>query len=262
MKAGISTASFFNRIHNEDAFIQLKNLGCDLTEVFFTTYSEYEEEFAKKMAGLQDGLTVHSVHALGTQFEPELYNVSSRVRLDAEKIFKKVCRAAQILNAKYLTFHGPYRLKKKPYNIDYKKFGTRTNEIIQIAEEYGLKLSYENVHYAFFNEPFFFQKLKEFCPMLYGTLDIKQSIQGGIDPYDILEAIGDRLSTVHICDIQSNNETAAIGKGIFDFEKLINTLKGKKINAPIILELYSKDYLTLDDLKKNFEYIKHLIKLY
>lgn len=258
MKTGISTASFFNRIYNEDAFQHLKNLGCDLTEVFFTTYSEYEEDFAKKMAQNQDGITVHSVHALGTQFEPELYNTSSRVRTDAEKIFKKVCRAAQILKAKYLTFHGPYRMKKKPYNIDYKKFGTRTNEIIDIAKSYGLNLSYENVHYAFFNEPSFFINLKEYCPMLFGTLDIKQSVQGGIDPYDILDAIGDRLSTVHICDIQGNNETAAIGKGIYDFKKLINTLKNKNIKAPVILELYSKDYQTLDDLKKNFEYIKML----
>lgn len=260
MKVGISTASFFNRIYNEDAFIHLKNIGCDLTEVFFTTYSEYEEDFAQNMADCQGDITVHSVHALGTQYEPELYNISLRVRRDAEKIFKKVCRAAQILNAKYLTFHGPYRMKKKPYNLDYKKFGIRTNEISQIAQEYGLKLSYENVHYAFFNEPSFFNNLKEYCPMLCGTLDIKQSIQGGIDPYDILHAIGDRLSTVHICDIQNNNETAAIGEGVFDFEKLINTLKAKNIYAPVILELYSKDYQTLDDLKKNFEYIKHLIK--
>lgn len=259
MRTGISTASFFNLIYNENAFEKLKLLGCDLTEVFFTTYSEYEEDFAKKMADNQNGITVHSVHALGTQFEPELFNVSSRVRADAEKIFRKVCRAAQILNAKFLTFHGPYRMKKKPYNIDFKNFGARTNEIIQIAQEYGLNLSYENVHYAFFNEPYFFVNLKEYCPMLYGTLDIKQSIQGGIDPYDILQAIGDRLSTIHICDIKSNNETAAIGKGIFDFEKFINTLKSKNISAPVILELYSKDYKTLDELKNNFEYIKSLI---
>ncbi len=259
MKAGISTASFFNRIYNEEAFLHLNLLGCDLVEVFFTTYSEYEEDFAKKMAQSQGNIVVHSVHALGTQFEPELYNVTSRVRSDAEKLFKKVCRAAQILNAKFLTFHGPYRMKKKPYNIDYKKLGRRTNEIIDIAKAYGLKLSYENVHYAFFNEPSFFQNLKEYCPELFGTLDIKQSVQGGVNPYDILDAIGDRLSTVHICDIQSNNETAAIGKGTFDFEKLINTLKHKEVKAPIILELYSKDYDTLDDLKANFEYIKGLI---
>ena len=66
MKAGISTASFFNRIYNEEAFLHLNLLGCDLVEVFFTTYSEYEEDFAKKMAQSQGNIVVHSVHALGT----------------------------------------------------------------------------------------------------------------------------------------------------------------------------------------------------
>ena len=91
-------------------------------------------------------------------------------------------------------------------------------------------------------------------------MDIKQSIQGGVDPYDMLEAIGDRLSTIHICDIKDNNQTAIIGQGAFDFEKFINTLKSKDIAAPVILELYSTDYDTMDELKQNYEYIKKLAR--
>lgn len=259
MKAGISTATFFNRIYNEYAFDQLRELGCDLTEVFFTTYSEYEEDFVNLLAQRKGGIQVHSVHALGTQFEPELFNVSPRVRADAEKIFRKVCQAARILGAKYITFHGQYVMKKKKYVIDYERLGTRINELIDIAKSYGVYLSYENVHYAFFNNPSFFIELKKYCPDLKGTLDIKQAIQGGADPYEMLDAIGDRLSTIHICDVKENNETAIIGKGFFDFEKFINVLKQKNIQAPIILELYSKDYNFMDELKQNFEYIKSLI---
>lgn len=259
MRAGISTASFFNRIYNENAFDQLRELGCDLTEVFFTTYSEYEEDFVNLVAQTKGDITVHSVHALGTQFEPELFNVSPRVRADAEKIFRKVCNAAKILGAKYITFHGPYIMKKKKYVIDYEKFGARINELIDIAKSYGVYLSYENVHYAFFNQPSFFDNLKQYCPDLKGTLDIKQSVQGGADPYEMLDAIGDRLSTIHICDIKENNETAIIGKGNFDFANFINTLKTKNIQAPVILELYSKDYNSMDELKQNFDYIKSLI---
>jgi sugar phosphate isomerase/epimerase len=260
MRVGISTATFFNRIYNEDAFAQLKELGCDLTEVFFTTYSEYEKEFVQKIARAKGDITVHSVHALGTQFEPELFNVSPRVRADAEKIFRKVCDASRVLGAKYLTFHGPYIMKKQEYVIDFEKLGNRINELIDIAKSYGVCLSYENVHYAFFNHPSFFTKLKRYCPEIWGTLDIKQSIQGGVDPYDMLEAIGDRLSTIHICDIKDNNQTAIIGQGAFDFEKFINTLKSKDIAAPVILELYSTDYDTMDELKQNYEYIKKLAR--
>jgi sugar phosphate isomerase/epimerase len=127
MRVGISTATFFNRIYNEDAFDQLKKLDCDLTEVFFTTYSEYEEEFVQKIARAKGDIVVHSVHALGTQFEPELFNVSPRVRADAERIFRKVCNAARILDAKYLTFHGPYIMKKQEYVLNYEKLGNRIN---------------------------------------------------------------------------------------------------------------------------------------
>lgn len=260
MRVGISTATFFNRIYNENAFDQLRELGCDLTEVFFTTFSEYEEDFVQEIARKKGDITVHSVHALGTQFEPELFNISPRVRADAEKVFRKVCNAARILGAKYMTFHGPYIMKKKKYILDFEKLGARINELIDIAKSYGVTLSYENVHYAFFNQPSFFIELKKHCPDIMGTLDIKQSMQGGISPYEMLDAIGDRLSTIHICDIKENNETAIIGKGNFDFEKFINTLKAKNIQAPVILELYSKDYSSMDELKQNFEYIKSLMR--
>lgn len=258
MEVGISTASFFNRLYNEDTFEYLHSIGCNLTEVFFSTYSEYEEDFVNILAKRKGNINIHSVHALGTQFEPELYNISPRVRADAEKIYRKVCRAAQILGAKFLTFHGPYQMKNKTLNINYPSLGARTNELIEIANKYNVCLSYENVHYAYFNKPDFFIKLLEFSPNIYGTLDIKQAIQGDSNPYDMLEAIGDKLSTVHLCDIKENNETAAIGEGKFDFVKLINTLKKKASDIPVILELYSKDYQTLEKLEQNFKYIKSL----
>ena len=46
MKLGISTASFFTKVPTESCFAALREMGVDLTEVFFSSYSELEKGFA------------------------------------------------------------------------------------------------------------------------------------------------------------------------------------------------------------------------
>ena len=46
MEIGISTASLFGRMYNEDAVTAIENLGAKVCEVFLETYCEYTEEYA------------------------------------------------------------------------------------------------------------------------------------------------------------------------------------------------------------------------
>ncbi len=94
MRAGISSATFFNKLFNEDVFDELRRMDCGVCEVFLTTYSEYGEEFAKLLASRKGDIEVHSVHTLNTQFEPELFNKNPRTFADAFALYEKVLARA------------------------------------------------------------------------------------------------------------------------------------------------------------------------
>ncbi|MCI8458298.1 MAG: sugar phosphate isomerase/epimerase [Clostridia bacterium] len=259
MKLGISTASFFNRVQTESTFDILRQMRVDTTEVFLNTYSEYEKPFIDALIPRRGNIDVHSVHCLGTQFEPQLFSGNARVRSDAENIFRKVCYAGYMLGAKFYTFHGPTRLKKRDYTFDYIKLGSRINQLIDIAQSYGVNLSYENVHWTYASEPEYFRQILKQCPRLYTTLDVKQALQAGQDPMKFLDAMGNRISTIHLCDVDKSGETALPGDGKFNFEKFFRELEKRNVNAHALLEVYSRDYKDLNELKSAYDYIVGIV---
>jgi len=258
LRVGISTASFFNRIATENCFATLKQMHVDTAEVLLNTFSEYEKPFVDALVQRKDDIYVHSVQALAAQFEPQLFNTNPRVRADAEAIFRKVCYAGAMLGAKFYTFHGPTRLKRRNYTFDFAKFGETVNKLCEIAESYGLRLSYENVHWTYFNYPDFFKQLKKECPSLCGTLSLSQALKSGFDVYKFLDVMEDRVSTVHLCDTVKD-DTLLPGKGKFNFEKLFRELDKRNVNVHIFIEVYSKDYKDTNELKDSYDYIRKLL---
>lgn len=259
MKVGISTATFFTKLLTEDTFSVIQRLKGECCEVFLTTFSEYEDEFVDLLVERLNGLNVYSVHALNTTFEPQLFNTAERTRADAEKTFRKVCKAGQRLGAKVYTFHGPSRLKKNTY-YDPEKIGRKMYELGKIAEEYGIKLCFETVHWAAVNSPDFFLKMKEFCPNVGGVLDIKQCRQSGYDLYEYIDVMKDRLENVHLSDVDENDNICMVGKGVFDFDKLIKKLKEVGYDGPLIIEQYSKNYDSLEEVGESVKYLKNILE--
>ena len=72
MNLGISTASLYTKFATENCFSALRDIGVDTTEVFFSSFSEYEKGFVDALVTRQNGMKVHSVHAVSNQFEGEL----------------------------------------------------------------------------------------------------------------------------------------------------------------------------------------------
>ena len=155
MKVGISTATFFSKVLTEDSFSVIQRCGGECAEVFLTTRYEYEPSFADLLAERKGDLEIYSVHALNTQFEPELFNAVARTRRDAEELYRKVLDVGRKLGAKCYTFHGRMRLKRNMV-ISPEAAGRRMKELGDIALDYGVKLCFENVHWAMFNSPEFF----------------------------------------------------------------------------------------------------------
>jgi sugar phosphate isomerase/epimerase len=254
-KTGISTACFFEKNVTENSFETLKQMRCTDTEVFLTSFFEYEPKFIEQLVLRKGDIKVHSVHALGTQFEPQLFSKSSRVRNDAELFFRKVCIAGKMLEADFYVFHGPLYFKNKKYNIDFPAFGRRMRELCAIAKNYGLLLAYENVHYSYFSEPEFWNRLQQYCPEIYGVLDVKHAALSGYDVQKYIDVMRDRIALVHICDLDKQNKTCLPGDGRMDYEKFVKSLVKVDFDGPILLEVYADDYDDNQKVKDGFDYL-------
>lgn len=260
METGISTASFFPRLYTEDALSEIASLGAKVSEVFFASRCEYTDGFGDVLLdrlARADGMRVHSVHALTNQFEPELYSLNDRAYGDAIATFESVCRIAHKIGANNYTFHGATMLKKAVrYSFNYDLISQRVNILCDLAEKYGVTLCYENVHWAYFSTPAFYAEIKDCCPKLGATLDIKQAMQSEISWRDYLDVMKGRLRTVHLCDYDDNGNLCLPGKGTFDFVALYRALADAGFDGPCLMEVYTKSYKDENELKAAFEFLK------
>ena len=263
MTIGISTATYFGKSLTEDSFALIEQAGASVCEIFLTTFYEYKPEFAALIKQRLGKVKVHSIHTLNSQFEPQLYNTEPRTYLDAEEVFKQSLHIAKEVNAHYYTFHGVARLKKKDNIFNYEKLGQRTQQLCKICEDYGVQLCFENVHWAYYNFEGFFKNLLKYCPDICACLDIKQAMQSEVDYKKLIEDMSGKIKTVHICDYDASGKLCLPGKGIFDFEELFRMLSYNGYqNVPVLLELYSGDYKSFDEVKQSFDYIKAIAQKY
>ena len=258
MEVGISTATFFLKELTEDSFSVIQRCGGQACEVFLTTYSEYEPQFGELLKQRKGDLDVYSVHSLNTQFEPQLFNLAPRTRSEAEKMFRKVLAVGRTIGAKVYTFHGLSRLKKDAY-FDPVTVGKRMCELGQIANEYGITLCLENVHWATFNTPSFYAEMKKYSPNCGCVLDVKQARQSGYDWREYLEVMGDTVKNVHLSDVDENGDIAMVGKGVFPFEELINRLDRLGYDGPLIIEQYAKNYDSYREVEQSVKYLKNIV---
>jgi sugar phosphate isomerase/epimerase len=252
---GISTATFFGKFNNEDSIDLINKLGFKTAEVFLSTFCEYESDFGALLKSRQKKLNIYSVHSLNSHFEPQLYNHVERTRNDSEVWFKKVCSVGKMLGAKAYTFHGAPNFRNLTTPPDYDYIGLYTNKIIDVASRYGLRLSYENVSWTRFNAPDFFINLSKRCPDLYATLDIKQAHISGVDYREFIKAAGGRLNNVHLCDYDEAGNLLPCGQGIFDFKRLFKILRDGGYDGPYIMELYSDNYKTLNEINAAYDFL-------
>lgn len=255
MNIGVSTASLFLKKNNEEVFPIFRELGIKYAEVFFTSFQEYGEDFAKVMKAEQGDIIVNSVHALNTQFEPQLYGVHPKVKEDAFAVLERFLSGGKILGAKYYTFHGPARIKRSG-NYDRFLYSPITDEIFDFCLRYGITLCYENVEWSLYNRPGLFKILKKSCPRLKGVLDIKQARISGYSYADYICDMGCDIAHVHVSDITSDGKMCLPGKGVFDFDDLFKRLKDVGFDGCVLIEVYNGDYNEISELADSCDFLR------
>lgn len=256
MEIGISTASMFSRLNTEDALQFFAKNNLPVAEVFLESYCEYNKEFGRLLKSVQGGVGVHSIHALTTQFEPQLYSLNERAKADSFKILKGFAEAGEEVKAKYYTFHGGARFKKTPFKIDYERVGKITQDIIDTIKPYGISLAYENVHWGYYNYIGFFKEIKARTSGLKGTLDVKQARQSGIEVDAFINEMAEDIVTVHLSDVKADGKMCLPnGKGITDFELLFKKLRDVGFDGSMLIEVYKSDF---NEEKELFDCVDYL----
>lgn len=266
METGISTASIFNRAELYDQPALIKAMGCSLIEVFLNTFSEYEPGFIR---GLKDrieasGLRVYSVHPMSTQFEAQLFSIHKGQKQDALAVYRKVLAAAKTLGAAHYVMHGSPHLGGAAKNLQVERLAPVFEELIEEAQQQGIRLCLENVSWCFFNKPAFGEALKGLLKdsRLGFVLDIKQAARSGEDPFAFLQVMDTQLANVHICDyvpVQQGVCCKLVGEGSFPFDRLKGELKRIGYKGPAFLELYSDMYRDFAQLRESYQKLKQLL---
>jgi len=259
---GMSTACFFPNVFTEETIDLLAGMNIRNIEVFFSCMSEYKKSFITELKKriLDRGLNVYSVHALSTQFEPQLFTVQKRARQEAYDIFKQVLEAGAQLGAQAYVFHGPSNIKHtRKLVLNYTYIAENVCALADTAMDYDIKLAWENVHWCWYSKPDFASELLKLpsTENLYFTLDIKQAAQAGYNPKDFLTGTQGRLVNIHICDFSVGEDRGICPvlpfRGSMDFNDFRTALTETGYDNAIILEVYKDSYSDYKELSDNYK---------
>jgi len=249
MKIGLSSACFYPEILTENSIKLIKDIGFSSGEIFLNSTSEYEEDFVYGLnqERLKHNFNISSIHSFSSAFEPFLFEVYSRRRMDMFKSFKKVCRAAKLLGARFYTFHG---MRKADFDsMDKKRIIKVYDELIYNALEEGVVLAQENVSWCMSSDLRFLELLKEKCryPVKF-TLDVKQSFRAGRDVQDYIDIMGRDMVNLHINDKDDQNLCLLPGRGEVDYGKLFGSLDEIGYGGDMIIEVYRDNFRNYSEL--------------
>ena len=258
MQTGISTASLFGRMPTEEALKFLSDNKVSCAEVFLESFCEYNVEFAKLLKSVRGDMPVHSVHTLTTQFEPTLYSVNERAKKDSFEFLEQTMQAAEIIGAKYYTFHGGARFKKTPFTINYDRVGAITRDILACTKRHGVTLAYENVHWGYYNYIGFFKELCARVEGLKATFDIKQARQSGIPYAEYITEMASDIVTVHLSDYKATGQMCLPGCGETDFYDVYSRLFDVGFDGAVLIEAYQNDFTDCEELFRSVEYLNNI----
>lgn len=245
MEIGLSTACFYPDAVTEEALPRIAELGIGVAEVFLETFSEYSVDYAKELKAIMEesGVRTHSIHTLNPHFEQTIFSRTERQRRDSLDWFERSLDAGEYIGAGVYVFHGPARLKGPGGPPNFTRLAPLVGPMIEMAERRGIRFSWENVFWCWYDHPGFAGELAAHGVEGLGfTFDLKQAYLSGHDAYTYLSEMAGRIANVHLCDIDEAGRLCLPGRGTVDFKALGRAIRGAGYSGPAILEVYRENY--------------------
>ena len=257
MEVGISSACFYPDMVLENSISVMKDLGFNTGELFINTVSECDEDYILKIKEeiIKNKFDIRSVHFFSAMYEPFLFDNYKRRREDAFKLYKKICKATDLLGASIYTFHGMrYREFK---DIDKRLVLDVYKELLYIAGENNINLAQENVSWCMSSNLEFLKMIKEDVkePLKY-TFDIKQAYKANKNPLDYLDIMGKDLINFHINDRSKNSPCKLPGEGDVDYNSIFNKLREINYDKIAIIEVYRDNFKKYEELSRVHDFLR------
>lgn len=254
LKTGISTACFYP-METEQALAHLGRAGVRNTEIFFNSACELEEPFVqglRKTAELY-GTEILAIHPFTSGFEPFLlFSEYSRRFEDGRRFYERYFRAARLLGARFLVFHGDRREGVLPEEEYFRRFEMLSDD----ARRWGVTLAQENVPRCRCRDPEFIRRMSEALgDKAAYVLDLKQALRAGSDPFSMADAMGTRLCHIHVSDSGPGGDCLAPGMGGFDFSRLRRLTQRFGYDGGWLIELYRDGYGEEEELYQSLAFL-------
>ena len=261
MHSGISTACLYP-MELEKALPALISMDFHMFEVFINTISELRPKFIRELKKMIDesGSTVKSIHPFTSGFESFLlFSDYDRRFNDGLDFYKWYFHAANMLGAKILVLHGQRNDKRS--RISETEYFEHYARLFELGNSFGITVAQENVNLFRSEDPLFISRMKKYldgkCAFV---LDIKQAVRAGKDPFAMCDAMGDRLVHVHINDNMPGKDCLLPGRGDMDYNLLKQKLQNFGYNGDLIIEVYRKNFIEMNELKIAKNVVDALVK--
>ncbi len=251
---GISTACMYPQPIEKTLQLYVES-GISSTELFVNTCSEFSPAFLRKYkAILKRGETqVVSIHPFTSAIEGLLlFSEYKRRFSEGLEFYKKYFNFAAEIGAKFVVLHGCPKSPGVPEELYWERYG----QLHRQAISQGIKLAQENVVRHMSGDLEMLRRMRENIPDVCFVLDIKQAVRCGYDPFQVLDAMGERIVHLHISDHSAEYDCLPPGKGEFNFGKLVNKLQVLNKHFTPVIELYRANYINFQDLINSYNFIR------
>ena len=233
---------------DEAALKQISEVGYKSIEVLEGNLTKYADDIQL----LKDMLSKYDMEMMsvcvGANFiypdalEDEMYHMES------------VAKAAQEVGVSYVAFCGGAIRGKGIQDGDYALLAKGLERAGTVFSNYGVKASYHPHLGSMAEHPEQIKKLFEstnidICP------DLAHLAAGGSDPLEIIKTYYDRISFVHLKDLDENG-FAPLGTGTIDIEGVINYLQEKGYAGDYLVEVDGYGGDPLEACRTSYEYLK------
>ncbi len=258
MKTGVSTSCLYPML-TEEALTALTGMGIHTVEVFLNAPSELAPEFADRLNRIAGaaGTEIVSVHPYSSEAEGVSFFGSYARRFDDEaEGYRRYFEFCNLVGAQLLVFHGARSFM--PIEPDF--YFERFVRLRDIARSFGVRLCQENVSRCHSGTPQFIRRMAHAIPDVDFVLDVKQAVRAGITPFEMLDAMGDRLAHLHLSDHCLGRDCLALGAGDFDLAGLLKRLNADDYEGAALLELYSWNFDRKEQLAESLRLLDSLLK--
>ncbi len=258
MNTGISTACFFPML-TEKALEELLKKGTKTLEIFFNSPCESNKEFMLSLMPMINHYKARivSLHPCTSAFETlSFFGKYERRFYDSIESYKRLFEVCNLLDSDILVFHGA----KKKFHIEEELYFERFQKLCQEGKKAGVNICQENVEGFSCGDADFMSRLLKQLPDTKTVFDVKQCVRNNLDPFYMLDVMGKSVYHVHLSDHDKQNVCMLPGRGSFDFKKFFLRLKSLEFDKNVIIELYSNNFDSGDELIAAKGYINQIIR--